>query len=53
MRCCQCGKEMYQISGECHKTQEGYWQTTRTYKCRKCGKTQTETDEPVKDGGNQ
>ena len=48
MRCRQCGGECRQTGANSHKIKEGVYQTTKFYKCNKCGAEQIVTDDPVK-----
>ena len=46
MRCRHCGKPCKQTSAESIQISDGVFQTTRYYKCTRCGKTYEVTDEP-------
>ena len=48
VRCRNCGKECVLRSSESIMIAEDTFQTSREYKCRKCGKIYTVTDDPVK-----
>ena len=47
MRCRQCGATCNQTGAESVKVKDGVYQTTRYYKCTKCGAEQSVTDELV------
>ena len=47
MRCRQCGKPCRQTGAESVPIRNGVYQTTRFYKCSKCGAEHSVTDEPI------
>jgi len=47
MKCEQCGKECQQTGANAHKICDRVYQTTRFYRCSKCGCEYKEVDNPV------
>ena len=50
MRCRQCGKDCLLTKAQSVFISEDTYQTTRFYKCPKCGKVYEVVDDPVKKG---
>jgi len=48
VRCRNCGRECVLRSSKSLMVAEDTFQTSREYKCRKCGKIYTVTDDPVR-----
>ena len=47
MRCRQCGHECVLQSSQSNLVAENTFQTVRKFKCKKCGKKFTVTDDPI------